>query len=173
MRLILALVGLVLTLSTAHAAPLGAGQARTALDLSRYGPDTIIVSTPERLLFYKAPSGSTIAYRIAVGSDGMSWHGTATVRRIAQWPDWIPPKEMLARKPQLPRRIAGGWGNPLGAYALYLFEGPRDTLYRIHGTNDSSSIGRAVTSGCIRLLNEDVTQLAHMVRVGTKVVVLQ
>ncbi len=173
MRIFVALVICVLALGGAHAAPLALAQVATTVNLAQYEPDTIVVSTRERLLFYKTLQNAVVAYRVAVGEESMSWAGDAVVARISEWPAWVPPPEMLKRKPYLPRRIEGGWGNPMGARALYLFEGKRDTYYRIHGTNNSDSIGHAVTSGCIRLLNADVVDLAAMVRVGTKVVVLQ
>ncbi len=172
MRAMLMLVVSVLALGQAHAAPLPLDQIATTVNLAQAEPDTIIVSTSERLLFYKTPQGGVVAYSVAVGEESRSWSGTATVARISEWPAWVPPPDMRKRKPFLPPRIEGGPGNPLGARALYLFEGKRDTQYRIHGTNNSDLIGRAVTSGCIRLLNKDVIDLARMVRVGTKVVVL-
>jgi lipoprotein-anchoring transpeptidase ErfK/SrfK len=109
-----------------------------------------------------------IRYGIGVGRDGFTWSGVKAVERKAEWPDWIPPEEMLRRQPYLPRFMAGGPGNPLGARAMYL----GGTVYRIHGTNAPSTIGKQVSSGCIRMLNEDVIDLYARVNVGTKVVVL-
>jgi lipoprotein-anchoring transpeptidase ErfK/SrfK len=112
--------------------------------------------------------GRAIRYGIGVGRDGFTWAGTKTVERKAEWPDWHPPQEMLERQPYLPRFMAGGPGNPLGARAMYL----SSSVYRIHGTNAPSTIGQRVSSGCIRLTNEDVTDLYERVKVGAKVVVL-
>jgi lipoprotein-anchoring transpeptidase ErfK/SrfK len=112
--------------------------------------------------------GRAIRYGIGVGRQGFTWSGVETVSRMAEWPDWSPPPEMIARQPYLPRFMAGGPGNPLGARALYL----GNTEYRVHGTNDPSSIGRAVSSGCIRLTNEDIVDLYGRVKPGTKVIVL-
>ena len=173
MKSLVALAALILALCSANAAELNLAQIKTAVDLAQYEPDTIIVSTRERRLFYKTQEGEVVAYKVAVGREGFLWSGEAKVARMTEWPDWTATPDMLRREPKLPRFIAGGWGNPLGARALYLFEGKRDTLYRIHGTASSKSIGQAVTSGCIRLLNEDVRRLYTMVRVGTKVVVLK
>ena len=113
-------------------------------------------------------NGRAIRYGIGVGREGFTWSGTQTITRKAEWPDWTPPADMLQRQPYLPRFMAGGPQNPLGARAMYL----GNTIYRIHGTNDPSTIGRQVSSGCIRLTNEDVTDLYSRVNVGTKVVVL-
>ena len=112
--------------------------------------------------------GRAIRYGIGVGREGFIWSGVKTVARKAEWPDWIPPAEMLERQPYLPRFMAGGPGNPLGARAMYL----GGTVYRIHGTNDPSTIGKRVSSGCIRLVNDDVTDLYSRVSIGAKVVVL-
>ncbi len=131
-------------------------------------PGTIIVDTPNTFLYYVLGGGKAIRYGIGVGRDGFTWSGVQTVARKAEWPDWTPPAEMLARQPYLPRFMAGGPGNPLGARAMYL----GGTVYRIHGTNQPSTIGGHVSSGCIRLVNEDVIDLYGRVDVGTKVVVL-
>ena len=112
--------------------------------------------------------GQAIRYGVGVGREGFTWSGVQTVSRKAEWPDWHPPAEMIARQPYLPRFMAGGPGNPLGARAMYL----GNSVYRIHGTNDPSTIGKFVSSGCIRLTNEDVADLFSRVNVGTKVVVL-
>jgi len=131
-------------------------------------PGTIIIDTPHTYLYFVLGNGRAIRYGIGVGREGFTWSGVKTVTRKAEWPDWIPPQEMIARQPYLPRFVAGGPGNPLGARALYL----GGTAYRIHGTNDPSTIGKHVSSGCIRLTNEDVIDLYERVRIGAKVVVL-
>lgn len=129
---------------------------------------TIIVDTPRTYLYYVLGGGRAIRYGIGVGREGFTWAGVNVVSRMAEWPDWVPPADMLQRQPYLPRFMAGGPGNPLGARALYI----GNTAYRIHGTNDPSSIGQRVSSGCIRMLNEDVIDLYSRARVGAKVVVL-
>jgi lipoprotein-anchoring transpeptidase ErfK/SrfK len=129
---------------------------------------TIIVDTPNTHLYYVLGDGRAVRYGIGVGRDGFRWSGVKTIDRKAEWPDWVPPAEMITRQPYLPRFVAGGPHNPLGARALYL----GGTIYRIHGTNAPSSIGRRVSSGCIRMLNEDVTDLYERARIGTRVVVL-
>jgi lipoprotein-anchoring transpeptidase ErfK/SrfK len=135
----------------------------------RYAPGTIVVSTSERRLYYVLGNGQAIRYGIGVGRPGFTWAGTKTVSMKREWPDWTPPREMLKRRPDLPRHMAGGIENPLGARALYL----GGSLYRIHGSNEPDSIGQAVSSGCIRMLNDDVVDLYRRVSVGTKVVVLR
>jgi lipoprotein-anchoring transpeptidase ErfK/SrfK len=129
---------------------------------------TIIIDTPNTYLYYVLGGGQAIRYGIGVGRDGFTWSGTQTITKKAEWPDWTPPPEMIARQPYLPRQMAGGPGNPLGARAMYL----GGTVYRIHGTNAPSTIGTHVSSGCIRLINPDVTDLYSRVNVGTKVIVL-
>ena len=119
-------------------------------------------------LYYVLGNGQAIRYGIGVGRDGFTWSGTQSITRKAEWPDWVPPPEMIHRQPYLPRQMAGGPGNPLGARALYL----GGTIYRIHGTNAPQTIGTHVSSGCIRLTNQDVTDLYSRVSVGTKVIVL-
>jgi lipoprotein-anchoring transpeptidase ErfK/SrfK len=131
-------------------------------------PGTIIVDTPNTYLYYVLPGGKAIRYGVGVGREGFTWAGVKTVERKAEWPDWTPPAEMIARSPYLPRFMAGGVTNPLGARAMYL----NGSFYRIHGTNAPSTIGSRATSGCIRMVNEDVIDLYDRVRVGTKVVVL-
>jgi lipoprotein-anchoring transpeptidase ErfK/SrfK len=131
-------------------------------------PGSIVIDTASTYLFLVLEGGRAMRYRIGVGRDGFSWSGVESVVRKAEWPDWYPPAEMLARQPSLPRMMAGGPGNPLGARALYL----GTTAYRIHGTNQPSTIGKRVSSGCIRMLNEDVIDLYSRVGIGTKVVVL-
>jgi lipoprotein-anchoring transpeptidase ErfK/SrfK len=116
--------------------------------------------------------GEAIRYGVGVGREGFGWRGQATVGRKAEWPDWHPPKEMRLRQPELPEMMPGGPENPLGARALYLFEGSRDTLYRIHGTAEPWTIGTNVSSGCVRLLNEEIADLYLRTPVGTRVVVL-
>ena len=134
----------------------------------REAAGTIIVDTPNTYLYYVLGGGKAVRYGIGVGREGFTWSGVRTVERKAEWPDWVPPAEMIARQPYLPRFMAGGPGNPLGARAMYI----GGTVYRIHGTNAPSTIGKKVSSGCIRMLNEDVTDLYSRVNVGTKVVVL-
>jgi lipoprotein-anchoring transpeptidase ErfK/SrfK len=131
-------------------------------------PGTVIVDTQNTYLYYILPGGKAIRYGIGVGREGFTWSGVKTVERKAEWPDWTPPPEMIARSPYLPRFMAGGVTNPLGARAMYL----GGTFYRIHGTNAPSTIGSRATAGCIRLANEDVIDLYDRVKVGTKVVVL-
>src|SRR3954467_4895903 len=129
---------------------------------------TIVIDTTQTFLYYVLGDGTAIRYGIGVGRDGFAWAGTEVVTRKAEWPDWTPPKEMTARQPYLPRWMAGGEGNPLGARAIYL----GSTVYRIHGTNAPETIGHKVSSGCIRMLNADVIDLYSRVNVGTKIVVL-
>lgn len=141
-------------------------------------PGTIIIDTSQRKLFLVLTGGKAIQYGVGVGRAGFAWSGTAHVGRKVEWPDWHPPKEMIARElkqygRQLPTRMVGGIYNPLGARALYLYEGHHDTLYRIHGTNEPNTIGQAVSSGCIRMLNAEVMDLYNRVKIGTKVVVLK
>jgi len=131
-------------------------------------PGTVIIDTPNTYLYFVLGNGKAVRYGIGVGREGFTWSGTQTVSRKAEWPDWTPPPEMIARQPYLPRYMAGGPGNPLGARAMYL----GSTIYRIHGTNDPSTIGGRVSSGCIRLTNEDVIDLYNRVNIGTKVIVL-
>ena len=132
-------------------------------------PGTIIIHTDERFLYLVQGDGRAIRYGIGVGRDGFTWQGLVKISRKQEWPDWRPPPEMIQRQPYLPRFMAGGPGNPLGARALYL----GDTVYRIHGTNQPRTIGYAVSSGCFRLVNRDVIDLYSRVPVGTKVVILQ
>jgi lipoprotein-anchoring transpeptidase ErfK/SrfK len=133
---------------------------------------TIVVDTRSRHLYLVDGAGRAIQYGIGVGRQGFEWHGVARVGRKAEWPRWIPPQDMLRRRPDLPDEMAGGLDNPLGARALYLFKGNKDTLFRIHGTNEPHTIGQAVSSGCIRMMNADAIDLYERVAVGTKVVVL-
>jgi lipoprotein-anchoring transpeptidase ErfK/SrfK len=135
---------------------------------TREAPGTVIIDTANTTLYYMLGQNRAIRYGVGVGREGFTWSGVQTISRKAEWPDWHPPAEMIARQPYLPRFMAGGPGNPLGARAMYL----GGTEYRIHGTNDPSTIGKFVSSGCIRLTNEDVADLFSRVEVGTRVVVL-
>ena len=130
--------------------------------------ERIVVDTPNTYLYYVLGGGRAIRYGVRVGRDGFTWTGVQKISRKAEWPDWHPPTEMIERQPYLPRFMAGGPGNPLGARAMYL----GSTVYRIHGTNQPSTIGKFVSSGCIGMLNEDVSDLFDRVKVGTRVVVL-
>ncbi len=132
-------------------------------------PGTLIVHTSERFLYLVQGNGRALRYGIGVGREGFQWQGLLKISRKQEWPDWTPPPEMIQRQPYLPRFMAGGPGNPLGARALYLGA----TVYRIHGTNQPQTIGSAVSSGCFRLVNNDVIDLFERVPVGTKVVVRQ
>ena len=132
-------------------------------------PGTIVVHTSERFLYVVQSNGRAMRYGIGVGRDGFQWQGLLKITRKQEWPDWIPPQEMIERQPYLPRWMAGGPGNPLGARALYL----GNTVYRIHGTNQPQTIGSAVSSGCFRLVNGDVIDLYERIPVGTKVIVRQ
>jgi lipoprotein-anchoring transpeptidase ErfK/SrfK len=129
---------------------------------------TLIVDTPNTYLYYVLGNGRAIRYGVRVGREGFTWNGVQKITRKAEWPDWHPPAEMIDRQPYLPRFMAGGPGNPLGARAMYL----GNTVYRIHGTNQPSTIGKFVSSGCIGMLNEDVSDLFDRVKVGTRVVVM-
>lgn len=131
-------------------------------------PGTIIIDTSQRRLYFTLGQGEAYAYPISVGRDGFTWSGTEKISRIAEWPDWYPPKEMRQRDPKLPEKMTGGIKNPLGAVAMYL----GNSLYRIHGTNDRKSIGQAASSGCFRMLNEHAVHLASIAGVGTVVKVL-
>ncbi|MBU6527033.1 L,D-transpeptidase [Methylocystis sp. MJC1] len=135
-------------------------------------PGTITVDTENRYLYLSLSDGKAVRYGIGVGRDGFTWKGRVRVGRKEAWPDWTPPKEMLKRRPDLPRHMAGGEENPLGARAMYLYSGPKDTMFRIHGSNEPWTIGQAVSSGCIRMTNDDVTDLFSRVKIGTTVVVL-
>jgi lipoprotein-anchoring transpeptidase ErfK/SrfK len=156
-------------------------QVPTAQEDMRYGrylmndvtgetPGTIVVDTRERLLYFVLPGGKMIRYGVAVGDEAYGWTGTSRVARKAEWPKWNPPAEMVARWPHV-HPMEGGPANPLGARALYLFEGNKDTLYRIHGTNEPEKIGQAVSSGCIRMRNIDVVDLYNRVEPEAKVIV--
>jgi lipoprotein-anchoring transpeptidase ErfK/SrfK len=134
---------------------------------SQYAPGTVIVNTAERRLYLVLPNGQALRYGIGVGRDGFRWGGVHRISAKKEWPSWTPPSQMLARRPDLPRHMAGGVDNPLGARAMYL----GSTLYRIHGSNEPETIGQAVSSGCFRMTNDDVTDLYGRVGVGTTVVV--
>ncbi len=132
-----------------------------------YKPGTIVVSTAERRLYFVMPGGQALRYGVGVGRPGFEWSGTKTITAKKVWPSWVPPKAMLARRPDLPTYMAGGVENPLGARAMYI----GGTEYRIHGSNEPDTIGQAVSSGCIRMTNDDVSDLYERVSVGAKVVV--
>ncbi|MGC2774334.1 MAG: L,D-transpeptidase [Bradyrhizobium sp.] len=135
-------------------------------------PGTIIVDTDARFLYYVLPDRKAIRYGVAVGEEAMAFSGVATVGKLAEWPDWVPTAEIQARLGPYPKRVAGGPANPLGARAIYLYEGNKDSLYRIHGTNQPEYIGQAISSGCIRMTNTDVADLYGRVQMGSTVVVL-
>jgi lipoprotein-anchoring transpeptidase ErfK/SrfK len=143
-------------------------QRRVVAYDTREQPGTIVIDTGNTALYYVLGGGRAIRYGVGVGREGFTWSGVQTISRKAEWPDWTPPAEMIARQPYLPRFVAGGPGNPLGAAALYL----GNSAYRIHGTNDPSTIGKFVSSGCIRMTNEDVRDLFARAGIGTRVVVL-
>ncbi len=155
---------------------------RTVVDYdTREPPGTILVDPGNHFLYAVQTGGQALRYGVGVGGEGFGWSGVATINAKREWPDWYPPKEMLQRKPELVAsmsQLQGGLGmpggpeNPLGARAMYLWQGNKDTLYRIHGTNEPWTIGQNVSSGCIRLTNEDVTDLYDRTAVGTKVIVL-
>ncbi len=134
-----------------------------------HAPGTIVVSTAERRLYYVLGNGQAVRYGVGVGRPGFTWGGSQTVTMKREWPDWRPPSQMLKRRPDLPRYMPGGPENPLGARAMYL----GSTLFRIHGSNEPETIGQAVSSGCIRMTNDDVVDLYNRVKVGTRVVVLR
>jgi lipoprotein-anchoring transpeptidase ErfK/SrfK len=132
-----------------------------------FKPGTIVVSTRERRLYLVLDNGKALKYGVGVGRPGFEWAGNHVITNKREWPDWTPPAQMLARRPDLPRHMAGGPNNPLGARAMYL----GSSLYRIHGSNEPDTIGQAVSSGCIRMTNDDVTDLYGRVKVGTEVIV--
>lgn len=133
-------------------------------------PGVVVVETRQHLLYYTLPDGKAMRYGVALGSEAFGWTGEAVIDHKAEWPDWNPPADMVARWPQV-KKTAGGWTNPLGARAMYLFQDGKDTLYRIHGTNEPEKIGQSVSSGCIRMRNIDVIDLYSRVQDGTKVIV--
>lgn len=134
---------------------------------SQYRPGTIVIETGERRLYLVQDDGTAVRYGVGVGRDGFTWSGSHTITRKAEWPGWTPPPQMRKRVPDLPAYMPGGPENPLGARALYI----GSTLYRVHGTSEPWSIGQAVSSGCIRLTNEDITDLYERVKVGARIVV--
>ncbi len=147
-----------------------AGPTRSIVSYSgAHAPGTIVVNTTQRKLYYVMGGGRAVQYAVGVGREGFQWAGSQTITNKQEWPDWRPPEAMIKRRPDLPRYMAGGPHNPLGARAMYL----GGTLYRIHGSNEPDTIGQAVSSGCIRMLNEDVVDLYNRVKVGTQVVVLR
>jgi lipoprotein-anchoring transpeptidase ErfK/SrfK len=139
----------------------------TVMYSGQYAPGTIVVNTAERRLYLVLGNGEALRYGIGVGRDGFRWGGVHRISAKKEWPSWTPPRQMIARRPDLPRHMAGGIENPLGARAMYL----GSTLYRIHGSNEPETIGQAVSSGCFRMTNEDVSDLYNRVSVGTTVVV--
>lgn len=165
--------------ATALAPPAAFAAGYNGSDVVRFKtpekPGTILVKTHRRRLFFVLGDGYAIRYGVAVGKEGFDWAGIAKVGRKVEWPTWTPPASMIERRPELAKYangMPGGEDNPLGARAIYLFEGGRDTLFRIHGTNEPESIGTAASSGCIRMLNEEVSELYDNVTIGTKVIVL-
>ena len=150
--------------------PQGSATPREVVAARRgFAAGTIVVSTSERRLYFIVGDGTAVRYAVGVGRPGFTWAGTRSVGMKREWPDWTPPAEMLKRRPDLPRHMAGGLDNPLGARAMYL----SGSLFRIHGSNEPETIGQAVSSGCIRMTNEDVVDLYDRVRVGARVVVLR
>ena len=154
-------------------APPNAGPTHVVVkDPTEEKAGTITVDTKNRFLYLSMDGGQAMRYDIGVGRDGFAWSGQAYVARRAEWPTWTPPSDMLKRRPDIPRHMSGGIENPLGARAMYLYNAKGDTMYRIHGTNEPDTIGHAVSSGCIRLLNADVIDLYDRVKIGAHVVVL-
>jgi lipoprotein-anchoring transpeptidase ErfK/SrfK len=161
---------------------IGAEYLRRSVNYSTSeAPGTIVIDPPKHFLYFVQGGGRAIRYGVGVGRQGFGWSGVATVHDKQEWPDWYPPKEMIARQPELRREIsdlqgglgmAGGPRNPLGVRAMYLWQGDKDTLYRIHGTVEPWTIGKSVSSGCIRMINQDVIDLYARTPVGAKVVVL-
>jgi lipoprotein-anchoring transpeptidase ErfK/SrfK len=147
----------------------GAVPRETVTWTGHEAPGSIVVSTKERRLYFVLPGGQAVRYGVGVGRPGFEWGGSKTVSRKAEWPGWTPPPQMLRRRPDLPRHMAGGPENPLGARAMYL----GSSLYRIHGSNEPDTIGQAVSSGCIRMTNEDVMDLYERVKVGARVSVMR
>jgi lipoprotein-anchoring transpeptidase ErfK/SrfK len=151
--------------------------ARTVIKYqSKYAPGTIIIDPNEHFLYFVLPNDEAIRYGVGVGREGFGWHGTVTIGRKAEWPDWTPPPEMIVRERErgiiLPTHMKGGLMNPLGARALYLYKNGNDTAYRIHGSRESWTIGQDVSSGCFRMTNNDVVDLYNRAKVGAKVIVL-
>lgn len=147
---------------------------REVADPTGEAPGSIVVDPDNHFLYHVHDGGIATRYGVGVGRQGFAWHGKATIKRKAEWPYWTPPSQMVKRDPlaaQYAGGMEGGVENPLGARAMYLYQGDRDTLYRLHGTNDPSSIGKSMSSGCIRLLNQDIMALYHNTPVGVRVVV--
>ena len=177
--IVLGLVATALSPSFAHAAK---KKKRVLYDGARWvdfetpeRPGTVIINTEQRALYHVHGNSEAIRYGVAVGKAGFDWAGIAKVGRKVEWPTWTPPREMIRRKPELAQwadGMPGGEENPLGARAIYLYANGRDTLFRIHGTNEPWSIGTAASSGCIRMLNEEVANLYDAIKIGTKVIVL-
>ncbi|GLK67360.1 hypothetical protein GCM10008179_09980 [Hansschlegelia plantiphila] len=181
----MALAALVSGCSTAPSSdPIAAAMATTypsalpveyrrqeVVDTTGEAPGTIVIDTGSKFLYFVEPDGRAMRYGVGVGKEGFGWTGQAKVGAKQEWPDWVPPPEMLQRRPELPLRMSGGPENPLGARAMYLYKDGKDTLFRIHGTNEPLTIGKAMSSGCIRMINFDVQDLYERVPVGTKVVV--
>jgi lipoprotein-anchoring transpeptidase ErfK/SrfK len=138
----------------------------------REAPGTIVVETDSRYLYYVLPQGKAIRYGVTVGEEALAWSGVAKIGRMQEWPAWVPTREIKQRLGNIPDYVNPGPHNPMGARALYLYQGNTDTLYRIHGTNQPEYIGRAISSGCIRMTNEDAIDLYNRVQLGTPVVVL-
>jgi lipoprotein-anchoring transpeptidase ErfK/SrfK len=177
----LGLAGCVTTSEQQSREPDPAFARRLVTYASRESPGTIVVDPGSHYLYLLLPGGQAVRYGVGVGGEGFGWSGVATVHTKQEWPDWYPPAEMLERKPDLKEHMVqlqsglgmhGGPENPIGARALYLWQGNKDTLYRIHGTNEPWTIGHNVSAGCIRMTNEDITDLYDRALVGTKVVVL-
>ncbi|MBA3517647.1 MAG: L,D-transpeptidase [Rhizobiales bacterium] len=149
-------------------------QAQVVQFATAEAPGTIVIDTGAKFLYYVMKDGLAIRYGVGVGKEGFGWSGVVEIGRKAEWPTWTPPAEMIERRPELVEYVSGmpgGPENPLGARALYLYDGAQDTMFRIHGTNEPWSIGHNASSGCIRMLNEHVTELHRMATVGTKVIV--
>ena len=158
-----------------YAAPHPMYQAQVVAFPTTEAPGTIIVDTQNKFLYFTLKHGLAVRYGVGVGKEGFGWSGVVRIGAKQEWPSWTPPAEMIERRPELIQYaggMPGGPTNPLGARALYLFDGGRDTMFRIHGTNEPWSIGQNVSSGCIRMLNEHVSELYRMAKVGTKVIVL-
>jgi lipoprotein-anchoring transpeptidase ErfK/SrfK len=175
--LISASAALALPSMFSSSANFGAGERPLASAIPRqtvayngpYAPGTIVISTGERRLYFVLPGGQALKYGVGVGRPGFTWAGASYIANKREWPDWTPPAQMLLRRPDLPRHMVGGIENPLGARALYI----AGTLYRIHGSNEPDTIGQAVSSGCIRMTNDDVVDLYGRASVGAKVIVLR
>ncbi len=145
---------------------------RHIVRFARYGDGKVVIDTDNKFLYYVLPNGKAIRYGITVGEEGQAWSGTAEVGRMQEWPSWVQTASEQQRIGPLPTYVTGGPHNPMGARALYLYSGGKDTLYRVHGTNQPEYIGQAISSGCIRMTNEDAIDLSNRVKIGTIVVVL-